>query len=338
MTSENLRGPAMIDVARLAGVSHQTVSRVLNHHPNVREDTRARVLSAIAELGYRRNSAARALVTQRSSMIGIVTSGSVRYGPASTLVALEQAARSAGFFVSVSVASHPTPEAMRDILEAFMDQSVEGVAVIAPGREVADAARAASGQVPVIMLASVPRESGGPQTICVDQELGARLAARHLIGLGHRDLVQLTGPDDWFDAQARVRGWRAETEAAGFQPRPEIEGDWGSDRGYEVGVSLLADLPTAVFAANDQMALGLLRAFAEAGVDVPGRVSVVGFDDIEGASNFYPPLTTVRQDFEALGKTAIDVLVAAIRGVTSDPVSIPPELVRRASTGPAPAL
>jgi DNA-binding LacI/PurR family transcriptional regulator len=258
----------------------------------------------------------------------------MRYGPASTLVSLEQAARSAGFFVSVAIAPHPTPEAMQDIMEKFMDQSVEGVAVIAPGPEVAAAARTASAHVPVLMLSSLPREDGGPVTVCVDQELGARMAARHLIDLGHTDIVQLTGPDDWFDAQARVRGWRAEIEESGVPARPEIVGDWTAERGYEVGVSLLADLPTAVFAANDQMALGLLRAFAEAGVDVPGRVSVIGFDDIEGANNFYPPLTTVRQDFQELGATALEVLVVAIGGGRPETEPIAPELVRRASTGP----
>ncbi|TDE89170.1 LacI family DNA-binding transcriptional regulator [Occultella glacieicola] len=324
----------MNDVARLAGVSHQTVSRVLNDHPNVRESTRERVLAAIAELGYRRNSAARALVTHRSGILGIITSGSVHSGPASTLAVLERTARAAGYFVTVAAAPHPTPELMQEIFGSFMDQSVEGVVVIAQGDEVAGAARAAFAEVPLLMISSLTPEPGDPPLVCVDQEAGARLVARYLLDRGHTDVVHLAGPPDWFDARARVRGWHAELSEAGVAPRPDLAGDWSAGSGYEAARTLLADLPTAVFAANDQMALGVLRAFAEAGVAVPGGVSVVGFDDIVGADNFFPPLTTVRQDFEALGRRAIDALVAAMGGAAVPRELVEPVLVERASSGP----
>ncbi|CAM3338365.1 LacI family DNA-binding transcriptional regulator [Occultella aeris] len=333
MVASRRTRPGMNDVARVAGVSHQTVSRVLNDHPNVRDSTRERVLAAIAELGYRRNSAARALVTHRSGIIGIITSGSVHSGPASTLAVLERTARAAGYFVTVAAAPHPTPELMQEIFGSFMDQSVEGVVVIAQGDEVAGAARAAFAEVPLLMISSLTPEPDDPPLVSVDQEAGARLVARYLLDQGHRDVVHLAGPEDWFDARARVRGWHAELSEADVTPRPDLTGDWSAGSGYGAGQALLEDLPTAVFAANDQMALGVLRAFAEAGVDVPGKVSVVGFDDIVGADNFFPPLTTVRQDFEALGRLAIDALVAAIGGEAAARELVAPVLVERTSSG-----
>lgn len=327
--------PGMVDVARLAGVSHQTVSRVLNHHPNVRESTRVKVEQAIADLGYRRNTAARALVTQRSATIGIVTTGSGLFGPSQTLAAVDQAARAEGFFVTGATAPRPTAEGITAIFDRFLDQAVEGVVVIAPTQEIATAAREASAHLPVLMIAATPQPEPGQQSVSVDQAAGAQLVAEHLIELGHRDVVQVTGPADWFDAMARVRGWHATLAEAGIQARADIPGDWTAAAGYAAGQELLRDLPTAVFAANDQMALGLLRAFAEAGVAVPAQVSVVGFDDVTGSDHFYPPLTTVRQDFNELGQRALTALAAAIKGEPTSVQPVPPVLVTRDSTGPA---
>ncbi|UFU08448.1 LacI family DNA-binding transcriptional regulator [Ruania halotolerans] len=324
----------MNDVAKMVGVSHQTVSRVLNDHPNVRPETREKVLEAIEALGYRRNSAARALVTRRSATVGIVTSGSMQFGPATTLAVLEQSARAAGYFVSVATADEPTPETMTQIFGSFMDQSVEGIVVIAPEERVANAARAASAHVPVLLLAAMDAQPGDPTIVHVDQRSGTRLLVRHLLELGHRDLVHVTGPPDWFDAIARRDAWRAELAMAGVLPRDEIAGDWTADAGYRAGQRLLTNLPDAVFAANDQTALGLLHAFADGGVRVPEDVSVVGYDDVQGSDHFIPPLTTVRQDFDALGRHAMDVLIGAVTGRLLAPVPIPPQLLVRASTGP----
>lgn len=328
---EGGKRPGMTDVARLAGVSHQTVSRVLNDHPSVRPETRERVLAAVEQLGYRRNLSARALVTRRSGLLGIVSSGSWRSGPAGTLGALEQAARSAGYFVTVAIAPEPDPARHAEIANAFVEQGVEGVVVIAPTPGVAEVAQALSTQVPVLVV-SAWDPPDGVATISVDQRGGARLAAEHLLGLGHTDVVHVSGPTDWFDAAARVEGWHAALADAGVRPRPDVVGDWSSDRGYAIGRELLDDLPTAVFAANDLMALGMLRAFAEAGVRVPDDVSVVGFDDFEGAANYYPPLTTVRQDLRALGAAALGALVEVIAGGPALPRRLPATLVPRAST------
>lgn len=335
-TSARLR-PGMSDVATLAGVSHQTVSRVLNDHPNVRPATRERVLAAIAELGYRRNSAARALVTRRSGTIGIVTTGSMQYGPATTLAVLEQSARAAGYFVTVAMAPDPSPESLTQVLDSLMDQAVEGVVVIAPVEQVARAAQAVSAQLPVLLISAAGPEDFEPPVLGVDQGAGVRLVVDHLLELGHHDLVQLTGPPEWFDAQVRRRAWQEALAGAGVRPRADLHGDWSAASGYSAGRELLDDLPGAVFAGNDQMALGVLHAFAEAGVRVGEDVSVVGFDDVVGADHYIPPLTTVQQDFQALGRRAIELLVAQIAGGEVRPEPVTPSLVVRASTGPAPA-
>lgn len=324
----------MHDVAALAGVSHQTVSRVLNDHTRVRPETRQRVLDAIAQLGYRRNSAARALVTRRTGTIGVVTSGSALFGPTSTLIALEHAARDAGLFVSVATVPTWRADQVSTVLEHFMSQGVDGVVVIAAHDDAVVAVQAFDEPVPIVMVG--PKNLPGPlHSVAVDQYAGGRLAVRHLLELGHRDVVHLAGPVDWLDARWRIEGWRDELAAAGIRAGEPIPGDWSAQRGYDVGRELASgELPTAVFAANDQLALGLLRAFAEAGLRVPTDVSVVGFDDVDGSAHFFPPLTTVRQEFGALGRRCMELLLGAIAGECVDSGLIAPSIMVRASSGP----
>ena len=328
------RPPGMHDVAALAGVSHQTVSRVLNDHPRVRPETRQRVLDAIAQLGYRRNSAARALVTRRTGTIGVVTSGSALFGPTSTLIALEHAARDAGLFVSVATVPTWGADQVSTVLEHFMSQGVDGVVVIAAHDAAVVAVQDFDEPVPIVMVG--PKNLPGPlHSVAVDQYAGGRLAVRHLLELGHRGVVHLAGPVDWLDARWRIEGWRDELAAAGIRAGEPIPGDWSAQRGYDVGRELAAgELPTAVFAANDQLALGLLRAFAEAGLRVPTDVSVVGFDDVDGSAHFFPPLTTVRQEFGALGRRCMELLLGAIAGECVDSGLIAPSIMVRASSGP----
>jgi DNA-binding LacI/PurR family transcriptional regulator len=328
------RLPGMQDVARLAGVSHQTVSRVLNAHPNVRPETKTRVLQAISELGYRRNTAARALVTRRSETIGVVTINTALFGPTSTLLSVEAAARQAGYFVSVASLSIADAAHMTRTLEHFMAQAVEGVVVIAPQVSVAKAAELIGAVVPVVLVASDVPKSAGYQSVSVDQQGGARLAVGHLIDLGHRDIAHLAGPIEFYDGRARVRGWRHEMKVAGLPVREPLVGDWSPDSGYELGRQLIKrGVPDAVFAANDQMALGLMQALGEAGLSVPEDLSIVGFDDIEGSAFFRPPLSTVRQDFAGLGRLCMTTMIAALEGrPAAKAVPIPAQLVVRAST------
>lgn len=331
--TEHQRAASMRDVAALAGVSHQTVSRVINEHPSIREATRQRVLDAMSQLHYRPNRAARALVTARSRTIGVLaTSAAALYGPVSSINAIQDAGRAAGYYIAVAQLADLSPGSIAAGLDHLLAQSVEGIVVIAPQEVVLDQLQTAGLTVPYVTL------QGGPSTVqrelTVDQVAGARTATRHLIELGHGRIAHISGPLEWFEAQARVHGYRVELAEAGLAPEPAVAGDWTAESGYRVGLRVLADPAiTAVFTSNDQMALGLYHAAYEAGRRIPGDLSVVGFDDIPEAAHFWPPLTTVRQDFTELGRRSIESIVAEIEGGTEPTaVSLQPDLIVRAST------
>lgn len=307
------RDPAMTDVARLAGVSHQTVSRVLNGHPNVREQTRLRVRAAIAELGYRPNKAARALVTGRTQLIGVVAANSTLYGPASLLAAFELAAGEAGFAVSLKRVKVLDRSSIAEAVEHHRDQRVAGIVAIAPTASANEALADVPAGVPLVTVDGDP-DRGTPM-VTVDQYAGAFDATRHLLAAGHRTVWHVSGPPDWFDAKGRVAGWQGALEAAGAEVPPLVAADWSAAAGYRAG-QMLARMPevTAVFAANDHLALGILRAMSERGKRVPSDVSVVGFDDVPEAEYFIPPLTTVRPDFDAVARETLGLLLAQVDG------------------------
>ncbi|MFC5286379.1 LacI family DNA-binding transcriptional regulator [Actinokineospora guangxiensis] len=328
----------MTDVARLAGVSHQTVSRVLNGHPSVREQTRLRVRAAVEELGYRPNRAARALVTGRSQLIGVVAQNSTLYGPASLLAAFELAAAAAGFAVSVRRVRELDRSSISAAVEHHRDQRVAGIVAIAPTASANDALADVPAGVPLVIVDGDP-ERGAP-LVTVDQEAGAYAATKHLLDAGHSTVWHVSGPADWFDAAGRVRGWRTALTEAGAEIPPLAAADWSAAAGYQAG-QMLARMPevTAVFAANDHLALGILRAMSERGRSVPGEVSVVGFDDVPEAAYFIPPLTTVRPDFDAVATETLALLLAQISdgGHPGGEVlrrTISPTLVERASVAP----
>jgi DNA-binding LacI/PurR family transcriptional regulator len=330
--TETLKAPVMADVARLAGVSHQTVSRVINGSTQLRPETRDRVLAAIERLGYRPNTAARALVRGRSGVIGIIATASVEFGPASIHRTVEQAAREAGYLASSVNLADQTREALDGAVEHLMNIGVEGIVMIAGHDAALEIVRAQRSAIPFVVVEG--DLSKGALTVGVDQVTGARIATEHLLELGHREIVHVSGPLDWTEARARVEGWRAAMRAAGLRPADPILGDWTSRSGYAAGQAVCG-MPevTAVFAANDQMAIGVLRALHEGGKSVPGDISVVGFDDVPEAEFLIPPLTTIRQDFPAVGQRAIDVIRTAINGdeLPTSPL-LAPELVLRAST------
>ncbi|MER6008082.1 LacI family DNA-binding transcriptional regulator [Nonomuraea angiospora] len=323
----------MADVAKEAGVSHQTVSRVLNDHPNVRADTRARVEEAITRLGYRRNLVARALVTKRSRTLGVVSFDTTLYGPASTIYGIEQAARTAGYFVSIVSLKSIDAASVRDAIDYLAEQGVDGVVVVAPQRSAGRALENLPSGMPAVAVEGT--HAADVSVVCIDQVQGARLATRHLLELGHETVWHVSGAPDWLETEGRIEGWRAALEEAG-RPVPEpLAGDWSPRAGYEAGKSLAAmEGVTAVFAGNDQMALGVLRALSEAGVRVPDQISVVGFDDIPESEFFSPPLTTVRQDFDVVGRHCIEVLLRQIdAGPTAyERLVVPPSFVVRSST------
>jgi DNA-binding LacI/PurR family transcriptional regulator len=331
------RVPVMADVARLAGVSHQTVSRVVNGQNNLRPETRERVLQAIRQLGYRPNSAARALVTRRSATIGVIGSKSGFWGPSTVHRTIQAAGREAGYFVSSANLQSLTREELVDAISHLRDQSVEAIVLIGGTDDAVQVARAQEDLgTPVIVVEG--DEAKTRWTVGVDQAAGAVLGTHHLIELGHTDILHLGGPLSWTEGRSRLTGYQQAMHAAGLRPAAHVEGDWTARSGYAAGLEIAGrDDVSAVFCANDQMALGLLRALSEAGRSVPGDVSVVGFDDIPEAAYLIPPLTTVRQDFTAVGRRAIEIIQAALAGAPAPERLISPELVVRASSAaPAP--
>ncbi|GAB3617190.1 LacI family DNA-binding transcriptional regulator [Okibacterium endophyticum] len=294
------------------------------------------MLDAMRELDFRPNQAARRLVTRRSQMIGVLTSQLSYYGPATSIQSIEAAARREGYLVTVTNIASRDEAGIRAALDHLVGQSVEGLVVIAPQVSVFEVIEDMSVRVPLVTLN--PSYPGEGKSTWVDQQAGARQAVRHLIDLGHEDIIHLAGPQDWIEAEARMQGYIAELSDADLSVRAPILGDWTAQFGYRAGRELLTlrDF-TAIFAANDQMALGVLHACRDAGLSVPHDLSVVGFDDIPESQHFFPPLTTVRQDFAELGERAVGMLLRQIRGEElHTPELISPHLVERASSGPAP--
>jgi DNA-binding LacI/PurR family transcriptional regulator len=327
------RAVVMADVAKLAGVSLQTVSRVINDSPHVREETRERVQDAMRKLEYRPNPVARALVTGRSRTLGVVSFDTTLYGPASTLFGIERAAHEADYFVSIVSLRSLTSAAVVSAVERLRDQGVDGILVVAPQESATQALLHLPEDVPVVAAEAGPDDS--VPLVAVDQVEGARLATQHLLELGHRTVWHISGPSDWLEAEDRVNGWRQTLDAAGASAPPVLVGDWSARAGHELGREIVErDDVTAVFVANDQMALGLLRTLHEAGRRIPGDISVVGFDDIPEAAYFTPPLTTVRQNFNEMGRRSLLLLLDQIESGVRVPTreTVPPELIVRAST------
>jgi len=320
------------DVARAAGVSHMTVSRVLNKQPNVSAETRERVERAITELRFRPSRTARALAHGSSRVIGVLEATGGRYhGPASTIAAIEDAARAVGYSIMIAVVDPADPEAGAPAVEHLLDQGAAGLILVGPG---AAAVTDAAAGVPLIVM----HAAEGARAVSSDQAAGGRSAARHLLELGHTAIAHLAGPAGWLEAEARARGFADELAAAGLAPAAQLAGDWTADSGYAAGRELLARGGfTAVFCANDQMALGMLHAARDAGIAVPAQLSVVGFDDIGEAAHYAPALTTLRQDFPELGRRAVAALLAQL-GTGPEPGAAPaPVLVVRSSTAAPPA-
>ena len=337
MTTARIRPPSQADVAALAGVSTQTVSRVANERPNVDRDTRDRVISAMRILGYQRNSAARALATGHFHMLGVITFDLSAHGNARTLEAISRAASAAGYSVNVASAQAQTEGAVRQAFSQLTGQAVDGIVLIEAQILDRPGLHPPSG-VPVVIADGDPEQRFA--SVDNNQAAGARAATEHLLGLGHGTVWHVAGPQDSYSARRRAMAWHATLKEAGAVVPPLRIGDWTAASGYRLGQELaLRDDVTAVFAANDHMALGLLRALHEAGRSVPGDVSVVGFDDVAEAACFWPPLTTVQQDFEEVGRQCVALLldqIATGRSAAGTASLVPPRLVRRASTGAPP--
>lgn len=317
---------SMATVAAAAGVSGQTVSRVVNGSPRVDPDTRHRVERAMADLGYRPHRAARALRTGRSHTIGLVVTTLDTVGNSRMLQATAEAAAERGYALLLVTAGG----SVADAFASLADQGVDGAIVLNEASALVPAAERPTGLRLVVVDA--PADSG-LVVLHSDHAAGAAAATTRLLEGGHATVHHLAGPADSFAAVERERGWREALGAAGAPVPAVVRGDWTADAGYAAGGALAT--ASAVFCANDQMALGLLRAFADSGRGVPEDVAVIGFDDVPEAANFRPPLTTVRQDFAGLARRAVDLLVAGIDGAdTPASTVVPTTLIERSSVRP----
>jgi DNA-binding LacI/PurR family transcriptional regulator len=321
----------MADVARAAGVSAQTVSRVFRDSPNVNPETKRRVLAAVEQLGYRFNSAARMLSSGRSHTIGLVLLQSGGYYSRSAVTAgVEAAAGKAGFAVSIATIAALDTGLMERSLSKLADQGVDGIVIAVPLLFATSKMEDITRDIPTVTLDG--SRTAGASVLGIDQREAGRVATQHLLDLGHRQVWHVSGPDEWIEAHQRRQGWQECLRAAGIEAPPPLEGDWSPESGYRQGqiIAMIPDV-TAVFVASDEMAFGVIGALRERGRSVPDDVSIVSVDDIALAAYCSPPLTTVRQDFYRFGAAAVALL---LDGAGAGDSVVPATLSVRASTAP----
>jgi len=330
-------GPSIEDVARLAGVSAQTVSRVSTDAAPVRPETRQRVLLAMDKLGYSPNRAARALRSGTFHTLGLLAHRFSRTGEALTTGAVRDAAVAAGYSVTLLDVRGTARTEWTTAMQRLTSQAIDGLIIIRAGKTTPESL-ALPPQLPVAVSDS--RLAGHYPAIVSDQIHGSIAAVQHLLELGHATVHHVAGPADSVPASVRVDGWRSALKLAGLTPPRLLRGDWSAATGQRLGRELagMAGV-TAVFCANDETAFGVMRALREAGRRVPEDVSVVGFDDIGLAPYAAPPLTTVRQDFTRIGQELVALVLQQIRGEERSRlprISVPTELIVRESTAPPP--
>jgi DNA-binding LacI/PurR family transcriptional regulator len=331
--------PNIRDVAAAAGVSHQTVSRVLNGSPRVRPATRAQVLAQIQAMNYRPNQAARTLSSGRARRVTVVTANTTLYGPARTLQGIEEAARGSGFGVGVLVVESASQAAVGAVVDYTADPTTGAVIVIAFDEAGERVLHSVPPGVPVVAaiepaLAVPP---GVPHVWLDDRAAGIE-ATNLLLSLGHRTVHHIPLPSAE-RSHGRTEGWRAALSAAGAPiPRLPAPG-WDAPAGYRAGRALAGNRRvTAILCGNDDLATGVRRALHEAGRAVPREVSLVGFDDAPSSAYAVPALTTVAMDFVALGRACFEAASAALLGGPIPSARLPtPRVVLRESVAPPPS-
>ena len=306
------------DVAQAAGVSTQTVSRVMNKFSYVSGETRQRVETVVEQLGYHPSTLARSLSQQRSYTLGVVTFGLKYIGPSRTLNGIADKADELGYMLLMKELDNFNTNRIDDVIDSLLARQVDGILWVAP--EIGDNhawidERLEKIPVPVLFLAMQPRE--GVPSVSTDNFQGAVMATQHLLDCGRKKIGHISGPLNWWEADERKRGWRETLTAAGFDASEQhcAEGNWSSASGEQAFIQLLESFPDmdAVFVANDQMALSVLREACRRGINVPEQLAVVGFDNIPESAYFYPSLTTISQDLQLLGGQAVQNIVEMIQ-------------------------
>ncbi len=324
------RSVTLDDVARLAGVSYQTVSRVLNHSSQVSARTRARVEAAMAELSYVPNRVAQQLAGKATRTLGLATSDLALMAPAQIASAIQQRAAAGGYHLVIAMAN--AQSAAQDTVNELLAQRVDALLINLP----LDAGQAAQiqqqcGSKPALFL---DVETCAPVPQCQYQSsCGAQQAVDHLVALGHREIGVLNGPARSASARARFADWQRALAHHQLQPYCVLDGDWSAASGYQALLTLLPDrLPQALLVANDQMALGAMRALHQHGVAIPADISLIGYDDTAESAWYQPPLTTVRQDLQQLGRISVERILAQLAGQTLRALPLETELVLRETT------
>jgi len=328
------------DVAAAAGVSYQTVSRVINEHPSVKDSTRELVLATIARLGFRPNRAARALAGGPIQAVTVLTAKTTLYGQRSAIQGIEEAARAADFAMGVRVIESEEPAVVADAVERAIEPG-GALIVVAFDRAGTRALAAVPPGVPLVGIVETPvaDEGEGKPWVWINDRQAAAEATGYLLGLGHRTVHYISIPPSTDADPQRLAGWRSALEQAGADAPEPLQAGWHPRSGYQAGRALAADpAVTAVLCGNDDLALGVIRAMHEAGRAIPGSVSVVGFDDTPLSAFYEPALTTVRLDFTELGRAAFAALTEQFGLVRSARSQPRPELIVRESSGPPPGV
>ncbi|MBN1284932.1 MAG: LacI family DNA-binding transcriptional regulator [Anaerolineae bacterium] len=336
MASSKSSRPTMIDVAKLSGVSYQTVSRVINNHPYVSKEVRLRVKVAIDTLGYRPSKAATKLASKSSKIIATVLYGSWFPGLAEIALNVELAAKTSGFDVILINITEPQKQLV-EALENVKAWAVDGIILIVPVQGLSlEEIQESCEKTPFVFIDA--HQTMDTPSVVIDEAYGTQELVEHLIHQGHTQFGEISGPLDWLNAQVRHQTCIQTFEAHGMEPPVHVEANWTVSGGYRAAKRLLADRHTltAIIAANDSMALGVMRALHEAGLTVPQDVSVVGFDDIPEAAYLTPPLTTVRRNLIQLGMTGFEYLMQRMDDLDAVPQqqTILPRVIFRASTRP----
>ncbi len=342
----NLRaGRATIkEVAAAAGVSTQTVSRVINERPDVSPETRQRVQDVIEKLGYRPSALARSLISQRSYTLGVVTAGLKYIGPSRTLSGITNAAEEAGYSLLLKELPRFDANNIVPLFEGLISHHVDGIIWAVP--EVGENRNWLNElpldlEIPIVYLTMEPQEN--ITVVSVDNYLGGRLALAHLLEQGYRHIGHISGPLDWWEARQRMTGWKDGLGEAGFdyQDKYWVEGNWSSASGALAVEKLIAQYPDldSIFVANDQMALSVMQVACQKGIRVPEDLGVVGFDNMPESAYFWPPLTTVQQDQYTVAKLAVEEIIKIIESghqglepIEPKSIVLPPTLVIRQSS------
>lgn len=330
---ECMKAITLYDVALLAGVSYQTVSRVINDAEHVSARTREKVRQAMEELHYVPNRGAQQLAGKRTRTLGLITTDLALHAPSQIASAVKSRAVEQGASVLISMVQQP--EQCQAALQELLAQRVEGLLVNVPLEDAqAEQLQVMASPVPVLFLDVSP--SAQVNSLVFNAVQGASLGAEHLISLGHTRIALLSGPESSVSARMRLAGWKATLAQAGLEAIAVAQGDWSAASGYEKGYQLLSgnEQPEAILVANDQMALGVMRACVEKGIVIPGQIAVVGFDDTADSAWFSPPLTTIRQAFRDAGERSVEWLLRPERTKTCWQVQLPVTLIARRSTAP----